>query len=110
MYRKWALLRIHVLADLRRLVPPGGSRGTRPHLASNAGTAFSPLTLHLLPRRPRLLLAGGGPGARFNDHCSASLSSRHESVLSVRALRKEKERINAPDGRALGRDDACSSA
>lgn len=61
-----------------------------------------------LPRWPWLFPAEGGQAGWFSDHCSVSLSSRHESVLSVLALRKEKERINALDGLFL-RDDACSS-
>lgn len=61
-----------------------------------------------LPRWPWLFPAEGGQVGWFSDHCSVSLSSRRESVLSVLALRKEKERINALDGLFL-RDDACSS-
>lgn len=103
MYRNWAPPLVHVLSGLHCLVALGG---LMVYFASNVRTACAPslwfasLALAVSSRR--------WAGRWFSDHCSVSLSSRRESVLSVLALRKEKERINALDGLFL-RDDACSS-
>lgn len=63
-----------------------------------------------LPGGPWLFVADGGQGGRFSDHCSVSLSSRRESVLSVLALRKEREGLISQVGGVFLRDDACCSA
>lgn len=93
IYRNWAP---SCSCPCRR--PPLGRVGWALGVFATSGLhiwrAFHHRCCFCLPRWPWLLWAEGGRGT-FNDHCSASLSSRRESVLSVLALRKEKGRINA---------------
>lgn len=88
MYRNWAPSR-----SCPCRWPPLGRVGWALGVFATSGLhmwrAFHHRCCFCLPRRLWLLRAEGGQGT-FNDRCSASLSSRRESALSVLALRKEK--------------------